>query len=121
VGLFAVWDIAAYLFGGVIERTRMNDLAAQQLGEAQLHLVVGKELLRLSRVAKVVQVGIAVQDKLGRLHKELSRRLTGVQRDQFQLSELLEIKIDVHSTNASVGCTTCQSNYGNHLNFGWLP
>jgi hypothetical protein len=98
-----------------------SDLTAQQLGESQLHLVVEKELLRLSQIAEVVQVGIAVQHKLGCLHQELGRRFAGMQGDQFKLSELLEIKIDVHSTNASVGCTTCQSNYGNQLNFDWLP
>jgi hypothetical protein len=51
----------------------------------------------------------------------LGRRFAGMQGDQLQLGELLEIKIDVHSPNASVGCTTCQSNYGNQLNFGRLP
>jgi hypothetical protein len=30
----------------------------------------------------------------------LCRRLAGVQGDQFQLGELVEIEIDVHSTNA---------------------
>lgn len=77
-------------------------LAAQHLGYARGQLVFWEKLLRL-RWAGLLALGIAVEHEQGRLHEELGRRFTRVQRDKFELCELLEIKIDVHSINPTFG------------------
>jgi len=47
------------------------NLAAEQLGEAQLHLVLCEEPLRLRGVELVVEMGIAIEDEQRRLHQQL--------------------------------------------------
>jgi hypothetical protein len=63
------------------------------LGEAEFHLVLGEEALGLRGAGLFVEVGVAVEDELGRLHEKLGGGLAGVQRDQLKLGELFEIEV----------------------------